>query len=328
VEQWKEWRDGRKGATRVEGSFFRSVGLDHDGRDGLACASFGLPLMQELSTRRKAVAALLGAALLWSLGGLLIKSVQWSPLAIAGTRSAIAALVLLLVLGKPRFTWSFAQLGGAVAYAATVILFVTATKMTTAANAILLQYTAPVYVALFGPWFLKERSTRADWTTIAVVMGGMLLFFMDRLSPEGFWGNLVAIASGIAFAWLTLFMRKQKTGSPWESVLLGNIITAVVCLPFYLGPGPGASGWVALTILGIFQLGFSYILYSKAIKHVPAVEAMLISIIEPILNPVWVLLAMGEQPGAWSLAGGAVVLSALTFRTLWLSLKSSSSQRA
>jgi drug/metabolite transporter (DMT)-like permease len=277
--------------------------------------------MEDLLTKRKAVAALVGAALLWSMGGLLIKSVQWTPLAIAGTRSAVAALVLVLVLGKPRLTWSFAQLGGAVAYAATVILFVAATKMTTAANAILLQYTAPVYVALLGPWFLKERSTRTDWITIAIVMGGMLLFFMDRLSPEGFWGNLIAIASGLSFAWLTLFMRKQKAGSPWESVLLGNLLTAVVCLPFYLGGWPGASSWAALLILGVFQLGFSYILYSRAIKHVPAVEATLISIIEPILNPVWVVLAMGEQPGAWAMAGGAVVLSALTFRALRSSMR-------
>jgi drug/metabolite transporter (DMT)-like permease len=283
--------------------------------------------MQDFSTKRGAVVALVGAALLWSLGGLLIKSVQWTPLAIAGTRSAIASVVLLLVLGKPRLNWSFAQIGGAVAYAATVILFVTANKMTTAANAILLQYTAPVYVALFGPWFLKERSTRADWATIAVVMGGMLLFFMDRLSPEGFGGNLVAIASGVAFAWLTLFMRKQKAGSPWESAFLGNLLTAAVCLPFYLGSGPDALSWAALLVLGIFQLGFSYILYAKAIKHVPAVEATLISIIEPILNPVWVLLALGEQPGMWALAGGAVVLSALTFRTLWLSLRGTSSAR-
>jgi drug/metabolite transporter (DMT)-like permease len=169
----------------------------------------------------RAVGLAFAASVLWSSGGLLIKWVSWNPLAIAGARSAIAAVVLLVALRRPHFSWSFAQVGGAVVYTATVTLFVAATKLTTAANAILLQYTAPVYAALFGAWFLGERVAWLDWVTIAAVIGGMLLFFLDRLTPGGLWGNVLAIASGVSYAGLVTFLRKQKDSSPLESVLMG-----------------------------------------------------------------------------------------------------------
>lgn len=256
-------------------------------------------------------------ALLWSVGGLLIKSVDWNPIAIAGTRSAIASVLIAAVLRRPKVTWSFAQIGGALSYAATVILFVTANKLTTAANAILLQYTAPIYVALFGAWFLKERTGWLDWAVIAAVFGGMSLFFLDELSSGHFWGNIIAILSGLSFAGMVLFMRRQKHESPLESVLLGNLLTAFIGLPFmFQGPLPQVSGWVALSLLGLFQLGISYILYASAIKHVTALEAILIPVIEPLLNPVWVFLLLGERPGPWALLGGVVVIVAVTFRSL------------
>lgn len=240
--------------------------------------------------------------------------VNWNPVAIAGSRSAIAALAMLAIIRRPRFTWSFAQIGGAVAYAATVILFVTANKLTTAANAILLQYTAPIYVALFGAWFLGERASWLDWATLAAVLGGMVLFFLDKLSVAGMLGNVVAIASGVALAGLALFLRKQKDGSPMESILLGNALTALIGLPFMLKSSPGSAGWLGIVLLGVFQLGLPYVLYALAIKHVTAIEAVLIPVIEPILNPLWVFLVVGEAPGTLALAGGAVVLVAVTFR--------------
>jgi len=173
-----------------------------------------------------AVILLLITAVLWSTGGVLIKYVSWNPIAIAGMRSAIASLIMIAVVGKPRLTWSGVQIGGAVAYMATVVLFVLATKLTSAANAILLQYTGPIYVALFGRWFLGERTTRLDWITIAVVIIGMTLFFMDSLSSDGMLGNCIAIASGVAFAWLALFLRKQKEERPEDSIILGNWLAA------------------------------------------------------------------------------------------------------
>lgn len=235
-------------------------------------------------------------------------------MAIAGARSAIAALTLFLFLRRPRFTWSSAQLGGALAYAATVILFVAATKLTTAANAILLQYTAPVYIALAGAWFLGERTSRLDWVTIVLVMCGMTLFFFDNLTVAGYWGNICAIISAVTFAWFTLFMRKQKGGSPLESVLLGNILAALIGLPFMFESLPDLSGWAGLALLGIFQLGLPYLFYAKAIRHVRALDAILIPVVEPILNPLWVLLMTGETPGWLALIGGVIVVGSVVMR--------------
>ncbi|MEK7675003.1 MAG: DMT family transporter [Verrucomicrobiota bacterium] len=273
-----------------------------------------------MSNLNRPVLFLVLASVLWSTGGLLIKSIAWNALAIAGARSAIAAGVVYLLMPRPRFTFSAAQLGAAVCYAATVILFVLANKMTTAANAIFLQYTAPIYIALFGAWFLKEHPTRLDWALIALAQVGIGLFFLDRLTFQGVWGNVSALASGLAFAGLILLLRQQKDGSPVESVLLGNLLTALVCLPFALNSSPAAGSWVGLVLLGVFQLGLSYVLYATAIKQVRALEAVLISTIEPVLNPLWVLVFLGEKPQAWALAGGVLVLTAATVRrvsTAW-----------
>jgi drug/metabolite transporter (DMT)-like permease len=264
---------------------------------------------------QRAIVYMVCTALLWSMGGFLIKGVNWNPAAIAGTRSAIAAGLIWLCCRNFNFTWSFDQIGGAICYAATVILFVTANKMTTAANAILLQYTAPIYVALFSGWFLGERVTRVDWLTITVAFGGMFLFFQDDLSSGGFWGNIIAIASGVAFAALCLFTRKQKDGSSLESLLLGNLLTALIGLPFMMrGPFPNLAGWLGLAVLGIFQLGLSYICYAKAMKQLSALEGILIPVIEPVLNPIWVFLLLHETPGCGAILGGLVILTAVIVR--------------
>lgn len=265
----------------------------------------------------KSVGLLLLAALCWSLGGVLIKSIHWTPLAVAGGRGLIAAVFLAAAAWpRMRFTWSFTQLGGAVAYAACTVLFVLATKLTTAANAILLQYTAPIYIALLGAWFLGERARWIDWVTIAIELGGMALFFADRLQLAGVIGNLVAIASGVAFAAMTLFLRKGRE-TALEAIFLGNILAGLVGLPFMLAAAlPGAQSCVALLLLGSVQLGLSYLFYAKAIRHVTALEAVLIPVVEPILNPLWVLLLIGERPGRFALLGGIIVLGAATVRAV------------
>ena len=258
----------------------------------------------------------------WSLGGLLIKSVDWPPLAVAGGRGLIAALFLALTArGRLRFTWSPLQLGAAVSYAACTATFVAATKLTTAANAILLQYTAPVWVALFSAWLLRERTTRADWLAIAATFGGMTLFFWsDGLQLSGALGNVLGIASGVSFGAIAILMRMQKDGSPLESIVLGNVLAFLIGLPAMLtAPAlPSLHGWIALALLGVVQLGVSYQLYAKAVKHVTALEAVLIPVVEPILNPIWVLLfaTTHERPRSLALAGGAVVLGAVTLRAV------------
>lgn len=267
----------------------------------------------------RSVGLLLAAALCWSLAGVLFKHVEWPGLAAAGGRGLIAALFLLAVSWRSlRFTWSPLQLGAAAAYAACTILFALANKMTTAANAILLQYTAPVWIALLGAWLLGERTTRADWLTIAAVLGGLSVFFYEGLQLGNLAGLFVALASGLGFAVMTILMRKQKATSALESIILGNLLGFLVGVPaLWTAPSLPATGWLALGLLGVVQLGLAYLLYSKAIKHVTALEAVLIPVIEPILNPVWVMLAVGERPSRLALIGGAIVLGAVTLRALF-----------
>lgn len=250
---------------------------------------------------------------------MLIKFVaeSWHGLAIAGGRGLVAAIFLALTNRGLRFHLSRVQLIGAFAYAACTLTFCLATTLTSAANAILLQYTAPVWVALLGAWLLGERATRADWVTIVVALGGMTLFFKDSLTLGHADGDALAILSGVLFAGMTIALRKQKETSPIESIILGNLIAFLVGLPWIVrSPLLAPAGWAALVALGVVQLGVSYWLYARAIKHVTALEAVLIPVIEPILNPIWVLLFLREKPSRWALVGGAIVLSAVTFRAV------------
>ncbi len=265
----------------------------------------------------RSVLLLIATALCWSLGGLLIKSVDWPPLAVAGGRGLIAALFLLATNRGLRFHFSRVQVLGALGYAACTVTFCAATKLTTAANAILLQYTAPVWVALFGAWFLGERTTRADWFTIAAVLAGMALFFADNLELANVLGNTLAVLSGLSFAGMTIALRRQKDTSASESIILGNLLAFAIGLPWIVGaPALTPGGWLALGLLGTVQLGVAYWLYARAIKHVTALEAVLIPVIEPILNPLWVLLATGEKPSRLALVGGVIVLTAITLRAV------------
>jgi len=264
---------------------------------------------------RRAVLMLLATAVLWSLGGVLIKWVHWNPLAIAGMRSLIGGVVIALIFRKElKFTGSFEQLGAAAAYAGTVVLFVVANKLTTAANAILLQYTAPIYVALFSPWFLGERARGNDWLSLAVILAGMLLFFGDELSLDGYLGNGVALASGFCFAWLTLFLRRHREESAISALVLGNLLAGLIGLPFMFQSMPDATGWIGLLLLGVVQLGLPYVMYALALRHIRAVEGILLPMIEPVLNPLWVFLLLGETPGPLALLGGAIILGAVVFR--------------
>lgn len=268
-----------------------------------------------MNEHNKAILYLIATAVLWSLGGVLIKWVKLNPIAIAGMRSLIS-VIFIAVAFRPKVKFSPVKLAGGFAYAATVVLFVSANKLTTAANAILLQYTAPVYVAILGYWFLKERISKLDWISIFVAFCGMTLFFMDKLSTGNMFGNIIAIFSGIAFAWLVLLMRKQKDESPLDSVIIGNILTALIGVPFVFGSHIDVSSWIGLLLLGVVQLGLPYVLYAYAIRHVAAIEAILIPVIEPVLNPIWVLLILGESPGIYALIGGIIVIASLTFRSI------------
>ena len=267
--------------------------------------------------RERAIAILIFAGALWSLGGVLIKSIPWPPLAISGLRSGVAALVIYFFSRNNKITFSKSKILAACFYALVVILFVIANKLTTAGNAILLQYTAPVYVALFGYMFLKEKSTIIDWLTIVVLLIGLGLFFIDELTLDGFTGNVLAAVSGICFAALTLLLRKQKDDSPSDSVLLGNIITFIIGMPFISsGIKIEMKPILLVLILGVFQLGIPYVLYTIAIKHLRALDAIIFPIIEPILNPILVFLILGESLGPWAFLGGTMVLGSVVLRAI------------
>ena len=258
--------------------------------------------------RRKAVILLLITVLLWSTSGLFVKILNWHPLAVSGVRSAIAALVIWAYIRRPNFVWSLPLIGGALAYLGAQSLFVAATTLTSAANAIFLQYTAPIYVVLLAYWLLREKPSRTDWISMGIIFLGLLLFFGDQLSPDGFYGNILAVLSGLTSAVMMVSFRAQKNSTPEDSVLIASLVIAVFGFPSVLKESWTISNWSVVAYLGIFQIGVAFIFFTKGIKHIQALEANLIGTLEPILNPVWVFLFLGEQMGKSALLGGLVVL--------------------
>ena len=259
---------------------------------------------------------ILAAAVLWSTAGAAVKLSSLSAWQIASGRSLIAALVLALAIPSGRRLPSRRGLLAAVAYAATVVSFIIANKLTTSANAIFLQDTAPLYVLLLSPLVLRERPSRGELAAVPVFLLGLSLFFLDQLNPGQFWGNVIALGSGVAFALCILGLR--AVGEEGSSVLVwGNLIAGFsVLLPALGGPSPTALDLGMLVFLGVFQLGLAYTLFQRGLRETPAVEASLLILLEPVLNPVWTFLFTGERPGPWALLGGAIILLATAWRTL------------
>jgi len=268
---------------------------------------------------RRAVLAVAGAAILWSTGGLFIKLAPMPALAVACGRSLIAGLFYLALL-RPNLR--AARWTTALAYAACIVTFVSATKLTSAANAIFLQYTGPAYVLVLSPFLLAEPFRPIDAVCVALSLAGMSLFFVGKVEAGQTLGNLLAVASGVFFALTVVLMRREAksgSGDALPSTALGNLIAAALTLPWALKAAPQvltAQGAGVLLYLGIVQLGLAYFLFVRGVRRVPAAEASLISMLEPVLNPVWVLIGFGERPGRWALAGGAIVIAAVVVRTL------------
>lgn len=264
----------------------------------------------------RGVLLLLGAALLWSTGGFLIKLVDVSGMAVSSGRSIIAVCALMALTRRVPLRPSFAVSRCGLLYAMTVTTFVIATKLTTAANAIVLQYAAPVYVALLSARFLHERIVIRDWIAIALVLIGMGIFFADGISVGSNLGNMFAVLSGLCFASFVVALRQIRDQHPVDAVIVGNCVAFLVGLPWLVESTWNVPSVVGILLLGFFQLGLSYFFYTKAIVHVTALEAVLIPVVEPILNPVWVYLGMDEVPSPWAVLGGIIVLSAVTWRAL------------
>ncbi len=267
-----------------------------------------------MTDRSRGVVLLTGAALAWSFGGIWIKLISVHPMATAGGRSLIAGIIVLIYAGGIRRAPTRRQWLGALAYAGTVTLFVLATRTTTAANAILLQYTAPIWVALASPWLLNEKITRFDWASIVLVLGGMVLLVVDRLVVGNVGGDIMAVASGICFAMGIIALRGESSGSPLTIVVIGNAITALIGLPFFAAQAPTGQDLIYLLLLGSLQLALGYILFARGVRYVSALEGTLIPMLEPILNPLWVVLFYAEQPAALALVGGGIIVATVAAR--------------
>jgi drug/metabolite transporter (DMT)-like permease len=273
----------------------------------------------ENTNKSAGILAMAATAFLWSIAGLFIKVIDWNPIAIAGMRSFIASIVILIYLKRPVIHFSFPQIAAAVANAATMLLFVSANKTTTAANAIILQYIAPVSTAFIGAFLLKERTRIEHYAAIPVVAAGMIVMFFDELGGGRLFGNILAVMSAITFGFYFVFMRMQKDGSPLESILLSHWLTSGICIIISLFlpvPHVTAKSLAAIAVLGIVQVGISSVLFSFAIKRISAVSAILIAVIEPVFNPIWVFFAIGEAPGVYALAGGGIIVLAVTIASI------------
>lgn len=269
------------------------------------------------SSERTGVLLVAAAALLWSTGGIGIKYLSEPPLKIAFYRSAWAALALFAIFRPRLWRWTPAFLIGIASYAACLTTFVFATKWTSAANAIFLQYCGVVWVLLLAPLVLHEPFQRRDAAAVAVAFGGMLLFFVGRFEARGFRGEITALASSVFFAILVLALRRERGGGAEAVVTYGNVLAALALLPFVrhdLAVTPVAGA--ILCFLGVVQIAGAYALFVLGLRHVTATEASLVGMLEPICNPIWVFLVIGERPAATSLLGGAVVLGAIGWRTL------------
>jgi len=275
----------------------------------------GRPVADRRSERR-GILSVAAAALLWSTGGIAIKALSEPPLKIAFYRCAIAAVALLLFL-RPRVSrWSAGFLVGIAGYAACLITFVVATRWTTAANAIFLQYSGVVWVLLFSPVVLKEPFRRRDAIAVVVALAGMALFFVGKLSYGGA-GDWIALLSGGFFATLVLSLRRQGETGARAAITYGNVLGALALLPFVgsdLGVTPRSAA--ILVFLGVFQIALAYVFFVRGLQHVTATQASLVGMLEPVCNPIWVFLFLGERPGGWAILGGAVVLGAIAWRTL------------
>lgn len=256
-------------------------------------------------------------ALIWSSGGLAVKITNCPADALTGWRCFFCLVLFVLFYRKEKLlTFSKAQWAGAIAYFLMAYFYIAATQLTTAANAILLQYTAPVYVALLSIWLLKEKVKKKDWFVIAAVFLGMILFFVDKAGIGNMLGNVLGVLSGISFATFIVCTRMQKNAHPAGSIFLGNVIALVVCLPSMIVTPLTEDAIFGGMYLGLIYGGLSYIIYSACIRYVSALSAILIATIEPVLNPVWVFFLVGETPSSYAILGGGIVVVSILIGNL------------
>jgi drug/metabolite transporter (DMT)-like permease len=282
-----------------------------------------------MDTKTTARMKLVSAALLFSTGGAAIKAVSLTSWQVSCLRSGLAAVTVWLLSPAARRGWTWRTPVVSVAYAATLVLFVLANKLTTSASTIFLQSTAPLYLLLLSPLLLRENITREDLLFMVAVGSGFSLFFIGTdppvvTAPNPFLGNVLAALSGLTWAFTMLGLRWISTrpgadpGAAQGVVVAGNLLAFLVCLPMALPiTGGSLADWAIIGYLGVFQIGVAYILVSAAIRDISALEASVLLLVEPAFNPIWSWLVHGEKPGTWSLAGGLVILLATTVKAIY-----------
>lgn len=275
--------------------------------------------MNNLPEHLKGIFALVLTTILWSSGGLFIKLISLSPMQISFFRCLIAAIVMLLIFRSNVLKLNPLALVNSLSYATVLILFVYATKTTTAANAIFLQSTAPIYVLIFEPILTKTKYEKINILTISICFIGMTLFFIGDLSPGDIKGNIAALFAGLAFAAFFLGMKKNEGKFGESTIFFGNIIVSLFSIPFILDlDSINTSDFTMLAFLGIFQIAIAYIIFNYGIQRVKAVEASIISMLEPVLNPIWVLVGYGEIPKINTIIGGTIIIFTISIRAVYL----------
>lgn len=265
-----------------------------------------------------AIIEMLICAALWSVAGIFIKLIPWNGFAVAGMRSLIAGLTIAvyMLITRRRYILSRRTVVGGIMTAGVYTCFTVANKLTTAANAIVLQFTCPVFIVILSAIFLKQKIRKNDLAVVIATLAGIALFFFDQLKPGYILGNFVAIAAGMFMAVMFILVGNMEGDERFSTITNGQFLTFFVGLPFIIATKPEftAAATASILVLGVFQLGISYILYVKSTQYCPPLACCLLGALEPLLNPVWVLIFDGERPGVWALIGGIIVVVSIT---LW-----------
>ncbi len=274
-----------------------------------------------MNDKTKATLEMLLCATLWSIAGIFMKLLPWNGFAVASLRSLIAGLTIAvyMLLNRYRLSLTPRTLKAGVMTGCVYLCFACANKLTTAANAIVLQFVAPVFIVVFSALFLRQKIRRADLAVVLCTLLGIALFFFDQLTPGYVLGNLVAIAAGMFMAGMFMLVGEIRGEERFSAILIGQAFTFLVGLPFVMITKPVFTGTALMSILvlGVFQLGISYILYARAAENCPPLACCLLSALEPLLNPVWVFLFNGERPGLFALIGAVIVMCSVTVWTVF-----------
>lgn len=278
--------------------------------------------MSASSVEKQAIFLMALCACLWSIAGIFIKLIPWNPVAIAGCRSLFAAFVLVIYMHHKKLKWKLnhQSITNGFFLMATFFCFVIANKLTTSANAIVLQFTAPVFILLISSIFLKQKFHPGDIGVVIMTLAGISLFFFDQLSPSGMIGNIIAVCAGFAMAVMFVLSGSSKDDEcRMSGILLGHVFTAIIGVPmlFLIPSAITPTAAVSIVILGIVQLGIPYTLFGIAAKNCPPLMCSILGAIEPLLNPVWVFLFTGEKPGIFALIGAIIVIITITIWCIW-----------